>query len=355
MKKIFFLIIAIGLCVSCADTIEFNNPAIQANNEGELWKAVAQTAATTDGGLIIEGIRGTEQLLLFTTRTDAGSYALGGTNVSEARYIDANGIEYSTLNTPDPTIQVFPAAGQIEITNVNLVSNLATGEFWFNAFTADGLNSINFIDGVFFEVPIRQNITETTNGTTCELATTNATAALSEVTSGMQNVNTCTDYADALQIQLLACGDNDGAIQTLIDNLDCNDDDNDGIPNSFEDINMDGNLSNDDTDSDGIPNYLDVDDDGDGVNTSNESGDTDGDGILNYLDNDDDGDTVLSIFEDPLTPLDTDGDSIPNYLDNDDDGDGTETINETPDPNGDGNPDDALDTDMEGTPDYLQN
>ena len=105
---------------------------------------------------------------------------------------------------------------------------------------------------------------------------------------------------------------------------------------------------------DGIPNYLDTDDDGDSIDTINETGDTDGDTIPNYLDNDDDGDSILTIFEDPTGSLNKDGDGFLNYLDADDDNDGILTINENPDPNGDGNPNDAQDTDMNGTPDFLQ-
>ncbi|MFD0836534.1 hypothetical protein ACFQ0I_12215 [Mariniflexile aquimaris] len=86
-------------------------------------------------------------------------------------------------------------------------------------------------------------------------------------------------------------------------------DDNDGIPAALEDINGNGNLDDDDTDGDGIPNYLDVDDDGDNVLTINEKPDPDGDGNLSDA-------------------LDTDGDGIPNYLDNDDDNDGVLTRDE---------------------------
>ena len=86
-------------------------------------------------------------------------------------------------------------------------------------------------------------------------------------------------------------------------------DDNDGIPAEFEDVNGDGDITNDDTDMDGIPNYLDSDDDGDNIPTINEQHngedgdfsdalDTDGDGIDNYLDEDDDGDLILTRNED---------------------------------------------------------
>jgi hypothetical protein len=93
-------------------------------------------------------------------------------------------------------------------------------------------------------------------------------------------------------------------------------DDNDGIPAEYEDLDGDGNLDNDDTDGDGLPNYLDADDDGDNVLTINEGHNFDtttlltlaqntdsasGDTIPDYLDNDDDGDTVLTIDEENQT------------------------------------------------------
>jgi len=167
----------------------------------------------------------------------------------------------------------------------------------------------------------------------------------------------CGQYALYLQEQIQFCGDADGSIQAAIDMLDCGDADGDGVPNVFEDFNGDGDVTNDDIDLDGIPNYLDNDDDGDGILTADEAVDadgnpidTDGDLDVNYLDNDDDGDGLFSNFE----TGDTDGNGVADYLDNDDDGDTILTINENADPNADGNPVDAVDTDADGTPDYLQ-
>ncbi|SHG97135.1 DUF6252 family protein [Winogradskyella jejuensis] len=357
MNKNIFLILIIALFYGCAEEIEFSNPAVQGNFEGQAWRATVHTASTKDGGLIVRAQRGSEILLLFTTRTDVGQYPLGNNNQSEARFRGADLITYSTLNAPDSSVQVFPSDGLIEITELNSVTNTVTGEFRFNAFTVDGLNSVNFIDGVFFQVPIRENILETTGGSTCDLAS----AAINDLQTEIMafepapDVDLCLQYQQALEVQVSSCVDVDGSLQMMLDNIDCEDSDGDGRPNSFEDINMDGNLDNDDTDMDGIPNYLDDDDDGDFVPTAIERGDLDGDGIPNYLDVDDDGDGIFTIFEAPTASQNTDGDSLFDYLDTDDDGDGILTIDENPDPNGDGNPDDAVDTDMDGTPDYLQN
>lgn len=169
----------------------------------------------------------------------------------------------------------------------------------------------------------------------------------------------CAQYQFYLEQQILYCGDDDGSIQAEIDALDCGDADGDGVPNVFENFNgdLDGNLDDDDTDGDGIANYLDADDDGDGIPTADEAVDadgnpidTDGDGDVDYLDNDDDGDGLFSNFE----VGDSDGDGIDDYLDADDDDDTIPTLNENADPNADGNPADALDTDLDGVPDYLQ-
>jgi gliding motility-associated-like protein len=51
---------------------------------------------------------------------------------------------------------------------------------------------------------------------------------------------------------------------------------------------------------------------------------------------------------------DTDSDGIPDYLDPDDDNDGIITVNENPDSNNDGNPNDAFDSDGDSIPDYLE-
>ncbi|QQZ28516.1 hypothetical protein HMY34_06940 [Thiothrix subterranea] len=128
-----------------------------------------------------------------------------------------------------------------------------------------------------------------------------------------------------------------------------------------------------DTDGDGLKdgdeikagtNPLNKDSDGDGVDDKTEVGadptkpvDTDNDGKPNALDTDDDNDGIFTKNENynggTPTDDDTDKDTKPDYLDNDDDGDGKVSQNEKNDPNGDGNPIDAVDTDGDGKPDYL--
>ena len=64
-----------------------------------------------------------------------------------------------------------------------------------------------------------------------------------------------------------------------------------------------------------------------------------------------DGDGVLNIYE---LDLDTDSDGLKNRNDADDDGDTILTKDENADPNNDGDPEDAFDSDMDGIPDFLE-
>ncbi|WP_088342187.1 Ig-like domain-containing protein [Robiginitalea sediminis] len=106
------------------------------------------------------------------------------------------------------------------------------------------------------------------------------------------------------------------------------DSDDDGIVDSFEDLNLDGDgdPSTDptDTDGDGIPDYLDIDSDDDGIPDNVEAQTTLGyisptgvDANANGLD-----DAYENGGAVGLIPEDTDGDGIPDYVDPDSDNDG---------------------------------
>lgn len=114
----------------------------------------------------------------------------------------------------------------------------------------------------------------------------------------------CSDIAEEVTI---SSSESDACTANIITVL--TKDDNDGILADFEDRDGDGDLTNDDTDGDGLPDYIDLDDDGDNVLTANENPDPNGDG-------------------DPEDAQDTDGDGVPDYLDDDDDGDDVLTRDE---------------------------
>lgn len=121
--------------------------------------------------------------------------------------------------------------------------------------------------------------------------------------------------------------------------------DNDGIVDSFEDLNLDGDndpaTNPTDTDGDGIPDYLDIDSDDDGVPDNVESQTTADyippsgvDANNNGLD-----DAYESNGNIGTIPIDTDGDGIPDYVDEDSDDDGVPDNIEAHDYNQDGVPD----------------
>ncbi|MCM4165904.1 MULTISPECIES: gliding motility-associated C-terminal domain-containing protein [unclassified Arenibacter] len=143
------------------------------------------------------------------------------------------------------------------------------------------------------------------------------------------------------------------------------DSDDDGILDSFEDLNLDGDNdpSTDPTDSDGdgIPDYLDIDSDNDGIPDNVEAQTTQGYLPPSGVDANNDG--LDDVYENNgnlgLFPIDTDGDSLPDYLDEDSDNDNVPDRIEAHDHDHDGIPDvvqigsdkdnDGLDDGFEGT------
>ncbi|MDO1511838.1 gliding motility-associated C-terminal domain-containing protein [Maribacter confluentis] len=120
------------------------------------------------------------------------------------------------------------------------------------------------------------------------------------------------------------------------------DSDDDGIVDSFEDLNLDGDndpsTNPTDSDDDGFPDYLDIDSDGDGI-PDNVEAQTTADYIPpsgmdvngNGIDDTYEVNGLTGIF-----PIDTDGDNLPDYLDEDSDNDNVPDIIEGHDHNQDG-------------------
>ena len=138
------------------------------------------------------------------------------------------------------------------------------------------------------------------------------------------------------------------------------DTDNDGILDSFEDLNLDGDddatTNPTDTDGDGIPDYLDIDSDDDGIPDNIESQTTQGyippsgmDANNNGLDDAYEQDGNLGVL-----PVDTDEDGLPDYVDPDSDDDGVPDSIEGHDYDANGLPDNVWmpsDKDMDGLSD----
>ncbi len=399
MKKLAILLITALTICSCGDEVEFNTPAFQGNKNYNLWRADSFNATIDENGyLTLTGRNSTDEVQLTIPSVAVGTYTIGEIAGREAKVITADGTVYSTNNRPDESISVYPELGEVKIEEIGL--NTFTGTFEFLAFDESGLNSIGYNEGLFYRVPLVAG-TIPTDIITCEdtgagvsatqLAYENSFASDLEYIDSDVYASACAAYTTALETQFLYCGDEDNAIRDIIESLNacefpceyalqntttaqiaysqatignfmeacgtyqfyleeqleiCGDDDEGTIQLALDELNCM------DSDADGIPDVYE-DFDGDGILDND---DTDNDGLANYLDDDDDGDGVLTIFEatdEDGNPIDTDGDTDVDYLDNDDDGDGILTQDEGADPNMDGDPSDAVDTDDNGIPDYL--
>jgi cysteine-rich repeat protein len=135
----------------------------------------------------------------------------------------------------------------------------------------------------------------------------------------------------------------------------------DEVDTAPSDMSVSGSLATTiDTDRDTRPDAYDEDADGDGVVDATEGHDANMDGVADRdpLGRDDDNDGLDDAFDPDqggvAAPVqDTDVDDKPDFQDTDDDADGIDTVDEEPNPDNDPGTDDAVDSDMDGTPDYL--
>lgn len=225
MKKVAIILLTFFAVLSCGDDVEFNTPGFQANKNYDLWRATSfsSTPDVTGGLTITAGING-EFMTLSLRASAVNTYVLDTLSISRATFVDFEDVEYSTSNSPDDSVSLYPEIGEVIITEST--SSFVSGTFRFIAFSQDGLKSIGFNEGEFYRIPITGGGV-ITNPLTCQQATANlstATTNFSEVMPGDDQYSArCNAYKAALQEALTACGDTTGAFQALIDGLgDCN-------------------------------------------------------------------------------------------------------------------------------------
>ena len=224
MKKLFVLAIAILTMVSCGDEVEFNSPAMQGKKDGTTWKAVSYRAYIDENGKsIITGHNNYETINLQVSSFSVGTYLLGESNSNIATLIGSNLEEYSTNNLPDQDIELYPPDGIIEITEFNQVNNSISGKFWFNAYSASGTQTVNFSQGIFYNIPIPFSSGPGLMSCDEAVAATATAAELYNATnpSDANFATVCNGYKNALMDQQVACGDDTGILQGIIDGLDC--------------------------------------------------------------------------------------------------------------------------------------
>lgn len=158
MKKILLLFVAAFALNSCTEDVRDNSPALEGLRNGNRWRAPGVVAALGAGGdLTVSGGSQFETLELHTTSTAPGEYILGtGTSNTASFTIVGNGPEKVYLTGAGI------GDGKITIEEYDEVKKTISGKFLFNAVdtaaedpedpTADEV--INFIQGVFYEVPV---------------------------------------------------------------------------------------------------------------------------------------------------------------------------------------------------------
>jgi len=224
MKKIVLILITLTTVFSCGEELQFNSPTIQGNLNGNPWKAVSYAADIDFGGFLIQGTNNIETIQLITQDDTVGVYNFGGDNPNVALIKAANGVVYSTANDPDPSLSIYPVEGQIVIESIiDSTPKTMTGSFWFYAYSSDGLQTVNFNEGVFYKVPIVGGLVALGNGSSCLQATqqVNITRAVFNATDTAipEYTDVCNAYKIALIAKIDICGDLDGSEQLIVDSL----------------------------------------------------------------------------------------------------------------------------------------
>lgn len=161
MRQFIIIAFTFFLFSGCGDEIEFNSPAVQGNKDGDLWRAEFYAADIDFGGFLVEGGIGLERVQLVTRVDRRGTYMLGGNGPNRALFKDAQGVVYSTANEPDESLSLYPPTGVIIVEDIEQTEpKTISGTFWFYAYTADGLNTVNFSQGVFYKIPLIGGLVE---------------------------------------------------------------------------------------------------------------------------------------------------------------------------------------------------
>lgn len=138
---------------SCEEDVKFNNPAVQALKDNELWKAIEYKAIIVGNTLTIEANNGFETVTLRTNSiTPGASFNLGVNDVNRATYsLEADDLSF------DYSTGTGRGDGLIRISNkpeeTNIEKGFISGTFRFNAIDDSG-EAVNFQNGFFYRVPI---------------------------------------------------------------------------------------------------------------------------------------------------------------------------------------------------------
>lgn len=156
MKKILSLLVLLVAFASCEEDVKFNNPAVQALKDNELWKATEFSAVKSGNSVILTAKNDVETVVLkMNAPAPESVHELGVDELNKATYqLSVDGIEdfYQTGTGLGNGRIVLRAARDNNI-NATDGNGFISGSFYFNAVNDEGL-IVNYQEGVFYKVPI---------------------------------------------------------------------------------------------------------------------------------------------------------------------------------------------------------
>lgn len=156
MKKILSLLVLLVAFASCEEDIKFNNPAVQALKDNELWRATEFSAVKSGNSVIITAKNDVETVVLkMNAPAPESVHELGVDETNKATYqLSVDGVDdfYQTGTSLGNGRIVLRAARDNNI-NATDGNGYISGSFSFNAVNAEGL-IVNYQEGVFYKVPI---------------------------------------------------------------------------------------------------------------------------------------------------------------------------------------------------------
>ncbi|WP_299777835.1 DUF6252 family protein [uncultured Formosa sp.] len=166
MKTWYAVFLVCLMFTGCGDDLEFNDPSLQANKDGELWKTTTHQVFYTSGAVILSGNLNGAVISLEIPALEIGTYYVGKARDemvnAKAVFTNATGVEFSTLYSADDSLTtpnidestVYYSEGEIQIEEINTTEGYISGVFWFTAYNELGTEKVDFNQGVFYRVPI---------------------------------------------------------------------------------------------------------------------------------------------------------------------------------------------------------
>lgn len=239
MKKYIIPVLLILFLTACSDDIKkVDSPSIQGETSYGFFHTTDVSAhlngadSINDGGSItIKGKRnGREITLTLNSMTPGAQYELGIDSTNMASY-KVNDVLYTTGTTGE---------GQVILESIE--DGKLSGTFHFYAYGEDTGDTLSFSQGAFYNISFNGGFGDVDKDTLTPpdsippviLDCENATANVGEASDAYEEAQTtgseediqeaCQAYRNALEAQIIACGDDSGNIQQILDGLDCGDD-----------------------------------------------------------------------------------------------------------------------------------